>query len=1242
MLHAEPLLDALLQHREHAYIAHHHLKTFDFFVHHQIRETIANVSSPITFIKDEGSLTIQMGGEGARGVYVQLSRGPDGVEVLLPSEARRTGRTYAFDVLVDVHVTCRDASGQETGRKVFPRHRIGAIPVLLHSEMCVLNGRTERDLLMMGECPDDQGGYFIVDGNEKVLITQEALVRNRAFISRDETRGGALDARVPCVAVSAGAATFPRTVYLRMTHPDMGRIEVQIPRLKGYFPVVHLFRALGIETDRAIVDLILRGAGGSVGTSDSTAEDALRPSLMSAAGVYTQTHALVTLSTRTDYRTEDRLLQILSTELFPQVTMSGGTFDAKATYLAFLVRALLRVQLGVDATTDRDSYRDKRLEASGALMAQLFRDNYRRFTVMGQIRLDQEYYYAAWRQRAESARGGGQLLGLLDEHNIQRIFDARMMDERMVSSMKGAWNVDDSGLTDGDYGKEGIVQELARVSYLSYVSQVRRIQTPTRGMAAKLRGPHLLRTDHAGVVCAVETPDGGNIGLTKHLALTCEISTPFDPAPLLSHLIDAVRLVSVPRDVAACTTNGFFDGGTSAELLMNEIPCGTVAAPRLMCEYVRGLRRTGLVNPQLSIRWEIVARRIYIATDSGRCMRPLRIASYKTMTTPPPTWRDALLGSALSEREKDEVMHPSSPCAFPSWTLHPTAFARLSAKKHDEVEGVTRRLSDLGGCVELLDIDEINTCLISMFERETDASLARRRTHIELSPSALLGIPALTVPMLEFNNSNRNVFAMALVKQAVGVYASTFSARLDTLAAVLHAPQLPLITTPIAQRLARSACGAAGKTYGENVIVAIACYTGYNQEDALVVNADSVLRGMFHVTHFHTVSTEEDSDAGIALGYGVAGDDQTSNLIIDRHTGLPRVGSRVVPGEILVGRTQTETTSDRSRDALGLPVVRRDVKIRDASVVAERGVEGIVDSVEVFVKHGSARDRAVRVRIRQVREPELGDKCASRFGQKGVIGRLLPATDMPFTRDGLVPDIIINPNSIPRRMPVGHLLEALLARDAASGGQRSCTTHFSSAPHVASVIDSHKLHGDEILYNGFTGEQIEASIFIGINHYVRLKHMVADKINHRERGPVSALTRQPVKGRNQHGGLRIGEMEQNSLTAHGTCAFLRECFTTKSDGTKLIIDADDGTIRDREPRSDRLASSTFGADLRCVEIPYATKLLTQELHSMGVGCRLVLTDDDDETDDDDGRTAVPDADTDVEALDDLDVDVDEV
>lgn len=1202
-------------------LTRHHLDSFDRFVRVDMPSIIGSMNR-LTVTKAEGTVDVFLGG--VDGDRLHLDRptivDADGASrPLYPNEARLKDLTYAANLYADVVVRAHEPSRDPpTSERVFEAVHIGSMPIMLHSPMCVLRGMPPEVLREMGECVYDQGGYFVVDGKEKVIVTREDAESNAMFLrgpgedgSRQQHHTGApvsgADAHVVARAYVRSFAEndrFPHVtrilvrsqrapsrggaIYASVTHLSEGGRGVD-----EFVPLFVLFRALGVESDRAIMEHVVYDVNAP---EVQQAVVYLRASAAEAAslGVFDQRSAIAALVPRTRYKTAGDLKQVMVRDLFPDL---GEDFAAKALYLGLMVARTLAVATGGAPATDRDDYRRKRLLTSGALLGDLFRDVFRRLRDQCLRRLDQEYYYGPWRS------GGGKGMGLaalVTPANLRQLLPPAILTMGLMRSFKGSWGGEDDPLPSMEEsadGEAGVVQDLSRTSYMTYIAHVRRVNNPI-DRSVKMAEPHRLLASHWGALCPVESPDGPNIGLLNHLATMAQVSQGASVASLRD-AIQAAGLVVGLREATAASTGGVRSLQGACSVFFNGTWAGIAPDPVSLVQRVRRMRRQRMhgTPADVSVAWDIVGREVRVSTERGRVCRPL-------VRMGPD--RRPMLGPWLAARRE------------------PWSWDDLFVGE---------------GCpMEWLDTAELAGALVAMTPHDAVARPTLQFTHCELHPGGALSFVTNTHPLLHHNAGSYNVLTLAQFKQAVGTYATNWASRMDVMASVLHHPQRPLVSTDWADVLCRGRLA-----HGENLVVAIATYTGYNMEDAVLVNLDSVQRGRMHLTYFKTVTARESvrADGSLVFANPLRVEEQgreVRGLRFARYAGIddngmPKRDTPLGEDDVLVGMVESRASPAVVRTSDGAAVEREAQRVlehTDRSMMAGRGLAGM--TVDRVVLYRGREGRCAKVRLRQLRAPELGDKVASRFGQKGVLGMLLPRADMPFGHaSGVVPDLIINPNGFPKRQTVAHLLECLLGKACAAAGARVNANTFErvdAATAAVRVLQSAGLdrHGDEVLYNGRTGEQIACNVFVGMNYYGRLKHMVADKVNFRSgTGPVNAIVRQPTKGGGVHGGLRVGEMEQNALLSHGVSGFLKESFMERSDRHRMVVDAETGVpaagpdtvggahrtlLHPAAPADPR---DWTPPDFSTVEVPYAFKLMQQELQAMSIDARFTRLDRAEET-----------------------------
>ena len=918
----------------------------------------------------------------------------NGNRFMYPNEARLKNFTYSisihYDIYVEIKLFIPDGTGkfkEENTSFWLEKIYMGKFPIMLKSNLCILNGMSKQVINNMGEDPNDVGGYFIIDGKEKAIISQDKFADNALYIQKDPLEEISLSARIRSVSENASKPVRTLTLKVMKETPSLtnGQFVVTIPNVRKDIPLFIVMRALGVISDKEIIEYCLLDIDNSLHYLNI-----LRPSIHDAGHIFTQEEAINFITTFTKNKTTSNTMQILMNYLLPHV--GELNFKSKAYYLGYIVKRMLMILAGESKPTNRDSYIYKRIENTGSLISDLFKEYYIKQQKDIFLQIDQEYFYA--QKRKASSYQGHNFINLIKD-NRAKIFSNRIVEEGFRKAFKGDWG------SEAHTKKIGALQDLSRLSYFATLSQMRKINTPIGSDGAKVVEPRRLHSTQWGIVCPLHSPDGGNIGLHKYLSIMAHITKGTSGNSLVKQLKNKDFNLKILEE---CNPHYI---SNNTKVFINGFWIGITRKPIEFKKTFILHRRNGLIDLFTSIYWDIELNELKIQTDSGRPCHPLLHIN---------NGRISYENDIILDKIKNKNL---------SWRECITGISDSGTAKNKAT------LEETQAIVEYLDTQEMQGIMLARSDDEKSDYINKKITHKELHESVILSVLANQIIFPSTLPYPRSAFSCGQSKQAVSMFNTNFNNRTDKTAILLNYGQDPIVRSRYYGHVTKNK-----HPYGMNAIVAIACYSGYNVEDAIIVNKAALDRGLFRTTYFNTYECkEEKKDSGNSIVksefmniedndvVGLKPGYDYGNL---QPNGLIEKNTYVNEKTILIGKANDSMISE-------------DIYI-DESIGPKKGQLGYVE--KSFITLTENGNRIAKIQIRNDRIPGIGDKFCSRAGQKGTIGIVLPETDMPFTEHGLRPDIIVNPHAFPSRMTIGHLVEVLIGKACLSTGTIGDSTAF--------------------------------------------------------------------------------------------------------------------------------------------------------------------------------------------------------
>ncbi|XP_019413639.1 PREDICTED: DNA-directed RNA polymerase III subunit 2 isoform X1 [Lupinus angustifolius] len=1053
-------------------------------------------------------------------------------EKVTPQLCRLSDRTYSAPILVDVEYTQGSHDNPRKEKKIDVV--IGQMPIMLRSCCCVLHGRDEDELAKLGECPLDPGGYFVIKGNEKVMLIQEQLSKNRIILDTDKK--GNFTASVTC-----STEQFKTKTVIVMEHE---KIWLQLNKFSKKVPIMVVMKAMGMESDQEVVQMVGRDPRYSLLLLPSIEE-------CSKSGVYTREQALEYLDSKVNspmyanssFEKEGRAFVALRDVFLANVPVHQNNFRPKCIYVAVMMRRMMDAILNKDAMDDKDYVGNKRLELSGQLVSLLFEDLFK--TMISEVKSSADKR--------------------LDKPDKARMFDMCQLicnQQQITKGLEWTLSTGNFDIRRWNMNRKGMTQVVQRLSFISALGQMTRVQ-PQFEKSRKVSGPRALQPSQWGMLCPCDTPEGEACGLVKNLALMTHVTIDEEEAPLISLCYSlGVSNMEHLSGEELHTPDSFL-------VFCNGLILGKHRRPQCFATAMRKLRRAGKIGEFVSVYVNEKQHCIYLASDGGRVCRPLVIADKGV--------------SRIKEHHMKELI--------------------------DGVRTFDDFLRD--GLLEYLDVNEENNALIALYEGDATPET----THIEIEPFTILGVCAGLIPYPHHNQSPRNTYQCAMGKQAMGNIAYNQLRRMDTLLYLLVYPQRPLLTTKSIELVGYDKLGA-----GQNATVAVMSYSGYDIEDAIVMNKSSLDRGFGRCIVMKRYSAIKQKYANGTsdriLRPDKFGDNASREQILD-DDGIAAPGEKITASDIYIKlQSPIDTRSQHTGSVANLPSSAYRSSFQTLKP-AHAHAGQVVD--RVLLCSDKDNNMCIKFLIRHTRRPELGDKFSSRHGQKGVCGTIVQQEDFPFSEKGICPDLIMNPHGFPSRMTVGKMIELLGGKAGVSCGKFHYGSAFGERSGHADKVETlsetlvkagFNYSGKDFIYSGITGCPLQAYIFMGPIYYQKLKHMVLDKMHARGNGPRTMLTRQPTEGRARNGGLRVGEMERDCLIAYGASMLIFERLMLSSDPFEVQVCRSCGLLGyyNHKLRTAICSSCKKGDKISTMKLPYACKLLLQELQSMNIVPRLKLAD----------------------------------
>lgn len=1214
------------------------LDSYNEFVSNTLQKIIDDIPEIVIIPKENQTYKVKFGQ-----IYLEkpcIIEEDRSIRPLYPNEARLRDLTYESTLSLDIYDELIDTKDpNENKQGTYTKFVLCKIPTMLKSSLCNLFDKSDEECIKLGECAYDIGGYFVINGKERVLVAQERANYNYVYIFEQKNSNKyKYLAEIRSMSEETGHSTLVETMIVN----DGKSVLISLPHIKKAINFVIILKAFGLS-ENEIVNVVC-----SKEESENNLKIIVLFCIHECSDITTKDDALRAIGTFSEHVIADDkkssyAFQILENELFPHLGLSSN--KEKVLLLSFMIRKLIISYIhrtlnpqDISYINDRDNLSVKRFESSGMLIADIFR--------------------MLLRRTLEKAK----------KYIVKRpdIITYLSRDSSISLGMRRCFSTGEWGIQKNTYSRSGVSQVLNRLSFSAMVSHLRRVVIPIgkEGKNVKVRQLH---PTQIFFFCACESPEGHSIGIVKNFTIMTRITNNI-PTCIVRDIIEREKTITLMNDLS------YNDWVKYTKIMVGGTFVGITKNAKKTLQNLRAMRKRQELPIDCSITHILLDDVIEIYSDGGRLVRPLfpvknRKLLFNWEEVSNLSWSEMIEKGYVVYRDSNEIeyslicmnltelrendyeyceIHPSlmfgvigSTIPFPEHSQAPrNCYMCLSRgtkvllsnnsekniedirvgdfivstntdKMFPEITSVTRVSKQRKKIIKIITPDrrEIRCTRDHKFltsggdwvnaEDLLDKSIYTLPNYIIEPVSSIIELDEEEdVYDITTNSPYHNFVANGFVvhncsqaKQSLSTFALSYPLRTDTITHIMHYPQKALIYTQQTRWL-----GYDDMPQGVNTIVAVMCYTGYNQEDSVIINRGAIDRGLFVCTTFRSFACEEKKKSSayfesIELPQNDKLRVKKYNYLKLKEDGVIKEGVNVVENDVLVSKNYTHIFKDGEEK-------------KDRSMVVKKGEEGIVD--KVFDTTSISGFRLIKIRIRSTRIPEIGDKFAMRNGQKMTCGAILNPEDMPRTESGIIPDMIVNPHCLSGRMTINMILEMGKGKGCALEGKRGDATAFSTSSFDPSEAISEKMrefgcekYGNEIMYSGFTGERIQAQIFVGPCYYFRLRHLVSDKIHSRNSsGAVQILTLQPSEGRSRLGGIRLGEMERDCLISQGTASTIEERLFKMSDPYQVSVCAKCGVIT-AEHENCRNCNADK-SNIVEINIPYACKLLFQELNAMNI------------------------------------------